>query len=115
MYTHAPWKLILVKISPFCIFGFAAFLCAQNFYLVFLRYRLYCFRGRKGEYRNISGWPVLPSALMIYLVIRLHLPIWALVVGVVLAVLDPGGLHWLLGSVVWQERKKARASRQHAE
>jgi hypothetical protein len=58
MDTHAAWNLLLVKIVAFCFFGAGGFLCALNFYLSFLRYPLYCLRGRCfGSAR--CGWPSL--------------------------------------------------------
>ncbi len=111
MDTHEAWMMLLVKIFLFCFFGVGAFLCALNFYLSFLRYPLYCLRGRKAEYRYVSGAPLFGSLLVAALVFPLELPNWARVASFALVALDTGGLHWIIGIVAWQAIKKARTSR----
>jgi hypothetical protein len=114
MNTHVAWNLLLVKIVAFSFFGAGAFLCALNFYLSFLRYPLYCVRGRKGEYRYVSGAPLFGSFLVVVFLIRpemLQLPRWARFAGLALAALDTGGLHWFIGTMAWQAIKEAAASR----
>ena len=114
MDTHAAWKLLLVKIVALCFFGAGGFLCALNFYLSFLRYALYSLRGRKGEYRYVSGVPLLGSFLVVALLIPLELPNCARIAGVALAALDTGGLHWFIGTMAWQAMKKSGASRRQS-
>lgn len=115
-------SLSISKIFNWGLFGVGAFVCAMNFYLSFLRYRLYCVRGRKGEYRDVSGAPLVGSFIFAVLLIRpgilfgpeaflFQLPIWARIAAFALAVLDAGGPHWFIGMMVWLARKKPAASR----
>jgi hypothetical protein len=111
MDTHVAWNLLLVKIVLFCFFGAGGFLCALNFYVSFLRYPLYCIRGRKGQYRNVSGAPILGSFLVVVLLIPLGLHHWARIAAFTLAAIDTGGLHWFVGTMALQAIKNPGTSR----
>jgi hypothetical protein len=109
--THAAWNILLVKIVAFCFFGAGAFLCVLNFYLSFLRYPLYCIRGRKGQYRHVSGAPILGSLLVVVLLIPLGLHNWARIAAFSLAAIDTGGLHWFFGIMGLRAMKNPGTSR----
>ena len=100
----------MIRILVFFFFSVGAFICAMNFYLSFVRYRLYRLSGSKGESRNISGVPFLGSFLVVVLLLPLELPMWARIAALALAALDTGGLHWFIGIMVWPAAKKPGAS-----
>ena len=110
MNANVGGSILLVRIVVFFLFGVGAFICAMNFYLSFLRFRVYRLRGSKGEYRHISGAPFLGSILVVVLLLPLELPMWARIAALALAALDTGGFHWFIGVVVWQAMKKPGAT-----
>jgi hypothetical protein len=82
--------------------GLGGAVCVLNFYLSFLRYPVHALRGKADEYRWVSGLPLLGSALVVLSLSLVQLPIWALVIGVIVAALDTGGMHWFVGVLAWQ-------------
>jgi len=93
-----------LKAVGWVMFGFGGFVCLLNFYLVVIRHRLYRLRERQAEYRNISGFPFIGTIAVLFSLIC-RLPLWAWIVGIVLAALDLGGPHWFIAIMVWQLRK----------
>jgi hypothetical protein len=75
--------------------------CALNFYLSFVRYPLHLLRGNPGQYRHVSGLPVLGSVLVVAALLMTRLPGWAVTLGIASAVLDTGGLHWFAAVMAW--------------
>jgi hypothetical protein len=119
--AHTTWREILVIAIYSLLPALGAFICALNFYLTFLRRPLYRLRGREAEYRNVSGFPLIGSFLLLFGMfssyanvhfggpkghLDIHMPFWARIGGLVLAALDTGGLHWFIASQIWYYRKK---------
>ena len=86
----------------YALFGVGGAICAVNLYLSFLRYPLYAWRRKVDVYRRVSGLPVLGSGLVLVALILGQPPTWAVTAGVMLAVLDTGGIHWFIGAMAWQ-------------
>jgi hypothetical protein len=83
----------------YVLFALGAFVCCLNFYLSFLRYPL-CKLLRR-EYKWVSGIPLLGSLLLVVAVAVLHespLFFWG---GIMIALIDTGGLHWFVGILLW--------------
>ena len=81
------------------LFIVGSLICCLNFYLSFLRYPLYKLCG--WEYRWVSGCPAIGSLMLVIAVVLLQespLLFWA---GIVIALLDTGGLHWFAGVMIW--------------
>jgi len=75
----------------------------MNFYLSFLRYPLHRLRGLpKDSYRWVSGFPLFGSLFVALSLIGLHEVSWMIPVAIVLILTDPGGIHWFVGSVIYQ-------------
>ena len=93
-----------MKILAHILFYLGGYFCGLNFYLSFLRYPLYrvC-GGEKDEYQWVSGAPLVGSLLVGISLISLHKITWMLVLGLILIVLDTGGLHWSLGTMFYHE------------
>ncbi|HMS17085.1 MAG TPA: hypothetical protein PKA37_09625 [Planctomycetota bacterium] len=80
--------------------------CLLNLYLSFLRYPLHRARGRSPEsFRWVSGFPLIGSmAVVLAWTIwirhqdspRLDVAVW------LIAILDTGGIHWLVGVLISQ-------------
>jgi hypothetical protein len=84
-------------------FGSGALLCLLNFYLSFLRHPLHRLRGLPAAaYRPVSGFPLVGSLLIALSLIGLHEVAWMIPVSLVLIVIDTGGIHWFLGSMLYR-------------
>ncbi|MFQ5804069.1 MAG: hypothetical protein ACE5JQ_14355 [Candidatus Methylomirabilales bacterium] len=85
------------------------FSCALNFYLSFLRYPLHKLRrGGDVEYRWVSGIPVVGSLLVLMSLASLHLETWLLYAALILMLVDTGGIHWFLGTMLYEGIFKKR-------
>ncbi len=85
------------------LFCLGAFICVVNFYLTFLRYRIFLLRGgRKSEYKWMSGTPYIGSLFVLVGLSSLHETRLILIAGLILMLIDTGGLHWFLGSMLYQ-------------
>ena len=94
--------MIVISLIKYALFVFAAWLCVLNFYLCFLRYPLYLRSGKpKESYKFISGIPVFGSLILYLLVRYTNLPSPVFYAGVVLIIIDTGGLHWALGNIIY--------------
>jgi hypothetical protein len=71
--------------------------------LSYVRYFLHLVFRKKSEYHFVSGFPIVGSFLVVDCLAILRFPRWALIAGVVAAVLDTGGIHWFIGIVGWHE------------
>ena len=90
---------ILVPIL-FCLGGI---ICVMNFYLSFLRYPVFLLRGgRKSEFQWMSGAPLIGSLSVAVGLGYLYETGWILVTGPILILMDTGGLHWFLGTMLYQ-------------
>ena len=79
-------------------------LCCINFYLSALRYPVHrMMGGKKEEYRWVSGIPVFGSLFVGISLFKLWKPPWLLALGVVLILIDTGGLHWFAGTMFYHK------------
>lgn len=80
---------------------------AINFYLSFCRYALHRIRGGSREsYQWVSGIPVVGSLLVALALIAFHESPWILSAALVLITIDTGGIHWLLGALIYERLRE---------
>ena len=91
--------------ARFFILGLGSLVCIANFYLSYLRYPLFLLTGRKAEFRFVSGFPFVGSLMVVACLIFFRLPCWSVIAGIVLALLDTGGIHWFIGSIAWHSMR----------
>ena len=98
--------MIYLKLAAWALFAIGGYLCLINFYLSFLRYPIYLWRGHpKESYRFISGIPVFGS-LIVYLLLRhMDMPSAMHYVAMGLIAMDTGGLHWAIGNILYHSFK----------
>jgi hypothetical protein len=95
--------LFRVRILLPILFCLGSFICAMNFYLSFLRFPIFLLRGgRKSEYQWISGAPFIGSVSAAVGLTSLYETHWILISGLFLILIDTGGLHWFLGTMIYQ-------------
>ncbi len=83
-------------------FVLGALLSFFNFYLSFLRYPLHRLRGfPKESFRCASGIPLFGSILLGSALLGLHAQPGMLPVVIALAVIDTGGLVWIVGAMIY--------------
>jgi hypothetical protein len=99
-----------MRSAQFAIFGFGIIVCALNFFLSFVRPVWVRIVERKSEYRHVSGLPLIGSLATVAALIFFHLPYWAWIPGFALAVLDTGGIHWFIVTMVWKADSNATGS-----
>lgn len=94
--------MIYLQWASWLLFALAGYFCLLNFYLSFLRYPSYLWRGgSKESYRFISGIPILGS-LIVYLLYRnAHLPDTLQIVAIILIAVDTGGIHWGIANMIF--------------
>ena len=89
----------MLKVLTYSLFAVGAFVCCLNFYLSFLRYPRCRLLGR--EYRWVSGIPLFGSLLLIIPVAAFRDSPALFWCGIIIALLDTGGLRWIAGVVLW--------------
>ena len=93
------------------LFGLGALLCAINFYLSFLRYPLHRLRGlSKESYHWVSGFPLFGSLFVALSLLGLHDIAWMIPAAVFFMLIDTGGIHWFVGTMIYQfvhEKKRS--------
>ena len=93
------------------LFGLGSLLCATNFYLSFLRYPLHRLRGLpKESYHRVSGFPLFGSLFVALSLLGLHDIPAMIPVAIVLMLIDSGGIHWFIGSMIYRfvhEKKRS--------
>ncbi|HEY7314040.1 MAG TPA: hypothetical protein VH643_32115 [Gemmataceae bacterium] len=95
-------------ILGYTLFTVGALVSALNFYLSVLRYPL--FRVFGWEYRWISGVPLIGSLLLAAASLLFWgLPLWFWVC-LGMAVVDTGGPHWFVGSILWHAMRHSNSS-----
>lgn len=98
--------MIFLTFLKWALFAFGAYLCVLNFYLSFLRYPLYRRRGLpKESFKFISGIPILGSLIVFLLLHYTNLPPVMQYVAIGLIVIDTGGIHWAIGSIIYHSCK----------
>jgi uncharacterized membrane protein YdcZ (DUF606 family) len=84
-------------------FTFGALVCLVNFYLSFLRYPLHRLRGNsKDSFHWVSGFPLVGSLFVALSLLGLHNISGITLMAVILIVIDTGGIHWFIGSMIYQ-------------
>jgi hypothetical protein len=83
----------------YTLFSIAALIAVVNFYLSFVRAPIHWYRGR--ECPHVSGLPLLGNLFLIMSLLVLERTpfVWSLAIAV--AVLDTGGIVWLVLVFVW--------------
>src|SRR6266496_1875075 len=90
-------------------FVFGALLCLTNCYLSFLRYPLHRLRGLSREsYRWVSGIPAFGSLIVGLSLFGLHSLPAILPIGIAVMVIDTGGIHWFIGTMLYQSLREKR-------
>lgn len=84
------------------VFALGGGLCVMNFKLFvdWLRYRLR--KPPKEPYKHVSAIPILGSLLVALMLRTLGSNPTVMVIGVVLIVIDTGGIPWMIGGIVYQ-------------
>jgi hypothetical protein len=89
----------VVEILGYVLFALGAIVSCLNFYLSVVRYPLYKLLGL--EYRWVSGLPLFGSLLLIVAVVILQESPFLFWSGLVIAIIDTGGLHWFAAVMLW--------------
>ena len=97
-YAMPPWHTILGGV----VFAFGAWIAAANFYLALLRYPLHRLRGgAPTSFGVVSAVPVVGQILLLFACQLLHAYPSAVRAGIILILLDLGGLHVALITLAW--------------
>ena len=81
-----------------------------NFYLSFLRYPIHILHKKPKEaYQWVSGVPLLGSLLVGLSLVQLYTVPVALWIAIVLILIDTGGIHWFIGSMIYHARKEGNS------
>ena len=84
------------------VFALGGYLCVLNFRL-FVDWLIYRFRKPPKEPRkNISAIPILGSLLVVLMLKPLGSIPAAMVIGIVLIIIDTGGIPWMIVGIVYQ-------------
>ena len=92
------------------LFAIGALICAVNFYTSWVRYPLHRLRGGAPEaYRWVSGIPLVGTLLVMLAWarwLRLEGAAWIDVTALLLVLIDSGGPHWMIGTVVTNRMRR---------
>jgi hypothetical protein len=92
----------ILNILAWIAFALGAFLCILNFHLSFTRYAWHRLRGLPREsYKHISGFPIFGSLFVALSLLKFHNIIAMVIAGIVLILIDTGGLHWFIGVMLY--------------
>ncbi|MHC4344741.1 MAG: hypothetical protein ACYSUP_08665 [Planctomycetota bacterium] len=58
---------------------------------------------QKKEYRRVSGIPVFGSLFVGISLLKFWQSPWLLALGILLILIDSGGLHWFFGTILYHE------------
>ncbi|QDV74762.1 hypothetical protein K2D_30210 [Planctomycetes bacterium K2D] len=85
----------------YLLLAIGVLISSLNFYLSFLRYPLWQARGGVlGDFKWASGFPFIGSLLILGCLLFVQLPTWVFITSAVAAILDTGGIHWLLFTLI---------------
>lgn len=102
----------MLDVFAWLMFIAGGFVCGLNFYLSFLRYPVHrLLRLPKESFQWVSGAPLVGSVLVAISLLVLHSITWILVTGVVLILIDTGGVHWYAGTMLYQTYAARRGQR----
>jgi hypothetical protein len=99
-----------VKILGYMLFAVGFFICSFNFYLSFIHYWVYYLLGKEDRYQWSSGFPVFGSLFLLVSLAMFSPPWWLVVLGIIACLLDTGGLHWFVFSVLWYNKSEDQDS-----
>jgi hypothetical protein len=92
----------MATIAGCVLFAIGSFFTFANFYLSFIRYLVYRWRGGELEdYRFISGIPLFGSLILWFSAGLLHEYPTLMWSAIVVSVFDTGGIHWFAGTMLW--------------
>lgn len=98
--------MIYINAAAWVLFALFGYFCLINFYLSFLRYPIYIWRGHpKESYRFISGIPILGSLVVYFLLRHMDMPPVMQYVAIGLIAIDTGGIHWAVVSLIYHSLK----------
>jgi hypothetical protein len=98
------------------LLGLGGFLCCANFYLSFLRYPCHRLRGgTKEDYKWVSGIPLFGSLFVAVALLKFWSVTPILIPSVLLIVIDTGGLHWFIGTVLFFRLSRRSTSDEQAK
>lgn len=76
-------------------------ICIFNFHLSFIRCAIYKMKGKLNEYRWASGIPLFGSLFVGLSIFEFFDISWLLALSLFLILIDTGGVHWFLASMIW--------------
>ena len=95
----------------YALFALGSFFCGLNFYLSFLRVPLLRRRGVPlQEIQHVSGAPLLGSLFVLVGLPAVYAVPGLLPLGIVLMLIDTGGLHWFLGTMLFMAIRRPSQS-----
>lgn len=98
-----------LNIAGHILLGLGGLVCLQNIFAAFIRYPLHRRSGGTREnYRHMSPVPLLGSLFVAVGLFLCDAGGWVLGIGVVLALLDTGGLHWIVPAMIYSEIQERR-------
>jgi hypothetical protein len=87
-----------------------AFICVVNFYTSWLAYPVHKFIFKRTEkFQFSSGFPLLGSLFIVLSLTFYQYSMFVFWAGVTLALLDTGGVHWFVGTLIYQKLIKLNA------
>ena len=91
-----------MRIVAYILFAMGSCFCVLNFHRSFLRYPWFRFRGgNKDEFHFVSAVPFIGSAIVVGALLIPGSPPWLIVIGVLIAAIDTGGVHWCVGTLTF--------------
>lgn len=99
----------MVHVTGIILFWLGALISCTNFYLSFVRPLPHHCGSKSGTtYPAVSGIPLFGSALLGVAAIILWGSTCWVVASVLIAIIDTGGLHWFLATLLWHEVLRPR-------
>jgi hypothetical protein len=100
----------MIGLLAWISFAMGALFCVSNFYLSFLRYPLHRLLGMPTDaYRWVSGVPIIGTLFVILALTALYPVQGVLPLAIILAVIDTGGIHWFIGTLLFQSLRANRS------
>jgi len=86
-------------VVAYFLLGLGGLICAINIFLSFILPLIKMLRRR--ESRTASGFPIVGSFMVVVALVGHSFPAWLRWMSIVLALLDTGGIHWFLGTLIY--------------
>ncbi len=90
----------MYSVTLYLLFALGAWICLLNFYISFIRTSLLTALGRSP--RRVSGFPLFGSFVLAIIAATFWEKRGLALTALAIAALDTGGIHWFLGSLLWQ-------------